>query len=470
MALMLRINPNSYFARLTFLKKLFWLYFFLLIFEGALRKWVAPQWSGPLLVIRDPVSVWIIWEAYRTRKWPSRWTVPLIALTVLMTGLFSLQIAINDNSLLVGLYGLRSYLLPFPVAFIMGENLDDQDLLNLGRCTLWILLPMCLLCVAQYLAPPSGFVNRGAYKGGEQIDYVVGHARASGTFSFVAGLENFVTLAGAFIFYGMAREELAKRWLAWASALALILIIPTAGSRAVVVSLLAILACVAISAMMGISQFTKALRILVPLLLVWLVASQLPIFNRSMHSMTDRVSGATAMEGGTVEESLYIRIVEPEVNAIEAAEIGNNWMGIGLGRGAIAVQAFLTGSTQGVTGESEFSHELMEMGPIAGGIFQLFKLLLAVVVFGQAFARARDHEPLALLLCPLALSLLILVLLEQPTSQGFTVISLAFCIAAARRTMPARVLMTEPILRQQHALQVLRERQQAFRLRRMQRN
>lgn len=176
------------------------------------------------------------------------------------------------------------------------------------------------------------------------------------------------------------------------------------------------------------------------------------------------------MEGGTVEESLYIRIVEPEVNAIEAAEIGNNWMGIGLGRGAIAVQAFLTGSTQGVTGESEFSHELMEMGPIAGGIFQLFKLLLAVVVFGQAFARARDHEPLALLLCPLALSLLILVLLEQPTSQGFTVISLAFCIAAARRTMPARVLMTEPILRQQHALQVLRERQQAFRLRRMQRN
>lgn len=468
MPLKLRLNPNSYFARLTFLKKLFWLYFFLLIFEGALRKWVAPQWSAPILVIRDPVSVWIIWEAYRTRKWPSRWTVPIVALTILMAGLFSLQIAINDNMLLVGLYGLRSYLLPFPVAFIMGENLDDEDLLNLGRCTLWILLPMCLLCVAQYLASPSAFINKGAYKGGEQIDYVVGHARASGTFSFVAGLENFATLAGAFIFYAMIREELAKKWLTWASALALILIIPTAGSRALVVSLVAMLACVAMSAMMGVSQFTKALRIIVPLLLVWLLASRLPIFNRSMQSMTDRVSGATALEGGTVQESLFIRIVQPEFDAIEAADAANNWMGIGLGRGAIAVQAFLTGSTRGVTGESEFSHELMEMGPIAGGMFQIFKLLLAVVVFGQAFARAREQEPFALLLCPLALSLLLLVLLEQPTSQGFTVTSLALCIAAARRPMLARVPMTAPILRQQRALQLLWERQQAFRRRRMQ--
>jgi hypothetical protein len=32
-----RRDPNSYFGRMTFLKKLFWLYFFLLILEGALR-------------------------------------------------------------------------------------------------------------------------------------------------------------------------------------------------------------------------------------------------------------------------------------------------------------------------------------------------------------------------------------------------------------------------------------------------
>ncbi len=35
------------------LKKGIWLYFFLLLFEGALRKWVLPSLSAPLLIVRD---------------------------------------------------------------------------------------------------------------------------------------------------------------------------------------------------------------------------------------------------------------------------------------------------------------------------------------------------------------------------------------------------------------------------------
>jgi len=50
------------------------LYFLLLIFEGALRKWVFPQLSGPLLIVRDPIGLLIIWEAYRTHKWPKEWS------------------------------------------------------------------------------------------------------------------------------------------------------------------------------------------------------------------------------------------------------------------------------------------------------------------------------------------------------------------------------------------------------------
>ena len=44
-------------APMPFLKKLFWAYFLLLIFEGALRKWVFPPLSGPLLLIRDPIGL-----------------------------------------------------------------------------------------------------------------------------------------------------------------------------------------------------------------------------------------------------------------------------------------------------------------------------------------------------------------------------------------------------------------------------
>ena len=41
------------------IKALIWLYVVLLIFEGALRKWVLPSLSDPLLIIRDPVAIGI---------------------------------------------------------------------------------------------------------------------------------------------------------------------------------------------------------------------------------------------------------------------------------------------------------------------------------------------------------------------------------------------------------------------------
>lgn len=470
MALAPRGKPKSYFARLTFLKKLFWLYFLLLIFEGALRKWVAPQLSAPLLVIRDPVAILIIWEAYRTRKWPTRWSVPIILLTVLIAGIFSLQITLGDNQFLVGLYGLRSYLLPFPVIFIMGENLNDEDLINFGRCTLWLLLPTCLLALGQYLTPSSSFLNRGAYGEASQIGYLSTHVRASGTFSFAIGLVHFATLAGAFVFYGMIRKDMAKNWLIWASTFALILIIPTTGQRTLVVQLAAVVCCAALGALMGVSQFVRVLRVIVPILIVSFLVSLLPVFNNATQSMIDRFKVGAAAEGGTEQSAFFDRTIRPAIDAIEAAGSTQKWIGIGLGRGAMAVEAFLTGSTKWVTGEYEISHELMEMGPVAGSLFGLFKLLLAIVIFGQALAHARKHEPLALLLYPLVFATLSFGLLEQPTVQGFLVIGTAFCIAAAKRPALAKARAPLLMLPEQQALQRLLQRQQAFQRRRMQGN
>src|SRR6202022_5134648 len=42
-------------SSLRSIRLLIWLYFWLLLWEGALRKWVFPSWSTPLLLVRDPV-------------------------------------------------------------------------------------------------------------------------------------------------------------------------------------------------------------------------------------------------------------------------------------------------------------------------------------------------------------------------------------------------------------------------------
>lgn len=445
---------GGYFERLTRLKKLFWLYFFLLIFEGALRKWVAPQFSGPLLIVRDPVALWIVWEAYRTHKWPARWSSLISVLAVGMVTLFVVQIVAGSNPWFVGLFGLRSYLLPFPVAFIMAENLDREDLRKFGIWALILLLPNAALSAAQFASPASSFVNAGAWEGGGQLDYIHGGVRASGTFSFVIGLTHFCTLAAAFIFYGMAKRGFAKTWLLWASAFALLLTIPMTGERTLVYQMVLVLGCIGLSALFGISQFVKVLRVILPLIILGYTVSFLPVFSHAVQNMAERYTSANEMEGGA-GTSVSERIIQPMIEEIETAAGSNNWMGVGLGRGATAVQMFL-GVSGAAFGEGEAAREILEMGAIAGLGFLLFKIFLAIKIFALSLAQARDQEPLALLLFPLVVGTLVLGVPEQPTPQGFMVLSIAFSIAAANLSSPA-VVRIMPL--------ALQRRQMAYRRR-----
>ena len=197
------------------------MYFLLLIFEGALRKWVVPQLSAPLLLVRDPVAVWIIVEAYRVNKLPKRWSLVTGVLALALLSLCAVQMIVIDNPWIAAVYGLRSYLLPFPVAFIMGENLDAEDLRNFCACTLWLLLPLTALELAQYFAPQGSWLNAGAYQGAKQIYYEGVHVRASGTFSFVTGPTFYNAMAAAFLLYGLMHEKFTQKWLLWTAASAL---------------------------------------------------------------------------------------------------------------------------------------------------------------------------------------------------------------------------------------------------------
>jgi hypothetical protein len=426
--------------RMPLLKKLFWLYFLLLIFEGALRKWIFPHFSAPLLLVRDPVAVWIIWEAYRTHKWPKNWSTITGILTLCLVALCAVQMVFDGNPWFVAIYGLRSYLLPFPVAFIMGENLDAEDLREFGIFILWILLPMTALEVVQYLSPATAFVNAGAYTGAMQIAYAGDHVRASGTFSYDVGPIDLVPLAAAFLLYGLVNERFAKRWLLWATACMVILSIPVIGARTLVYELVGMLGCVALAAMFGVSQMAKTLKVILPIVIAGVLVSFLPVFSQAMGTLQTRFSQASHSEGDT-QKVLVSRLLDPLTGDIEDVDFSTHWIGMGIGRGAAAIVVLARGAPSFLAGEGESSRAINEMGPFPGFAFLLFGYGLGLMVFSKALARVHEHEPLALLLAPVMFSTLYMGVLEQPTEQGFMVVCMAFSLAALRlSTSPARLV------------------------------
>ena len=96
--------------------KLIWLYLALLIVEGALRKWIVPQFSDALLVVRDPVALAII---------------------------------------------VAAFLHP-PLLFVIGRVLTPRELRQVLMVIVAVMVPVAALMVEQFRADSMDWINRGA--------------------------------------------------------------------------------------------------------------------------------------------------------------------------------------------------------------------------------------------------------------------------------------------------------------------
>jgi hypothetical protein len=183
--------------------------------------------------------------------------------------------------------------------------------------------------------------------------------------------------------------------------------------------------------MFGVSQFIKVVKIVIPLLAVYFLVSLLPVFSSAAESLRARSTNAYGTEGG-MQRAMVQRTSGTIIYALNKTDYSSHPLGIGMGRGAAAVSALSTGRVQFVAGEYEFIRELVELGPIPGIVFSLFRFLLALSLTFSAFKCAQRQEPLALLLVTPLFATLCFGTLEQPTDQGFMVICVAFTIAAIR--------------------------------------
>jgi len=439
-------RPPSAAPRMPLLKKLIWAYFLLLIFEGALRKWILPQLSAPLLVVRAPIAIAIIWEAYRTKKWPRRWTPVVGTLGLVIMPLCIGQVVVAGNPWFAAVFGLVAYLLPFPVAFIIGEVLDAEDLHKFGICTLLLLLPITALEVAQYYAPAGSLLNAGAFEGLTHLATAGGHLRASGTFSDAKGPTFFLPMAAAFIFYGLANPRFAKRWLIWAASAALVVAIPVTGSRTVLVLMASVVACVAVAAFAGQAQMVASLKVILAFSLLAAVASQLPVFSEAASTMQERFATAEESEGGTTG-TVDRRILAPITDAMNTDSSTLPWYGVGLGMGSNPIAMLTTGSAQFLAGEDEVNRVVNEFGPVLGLAFMFFRAVLAFGIAIIAMGRVRSLEPLAWFLAPAMFAALFSGTMEQLTINGFLIILVGFSLAALRKDAPPIPMVADPVSR-----------------------
>jgi hypothetical protein len=417
----------------TAVRRMIWLYFWLLIFEGALRKWIPPL-SIPLLVVRDPLVLLIYFQAARCRRFPiNAAMLPYFFLLTFFILLAVVQITAGiGGGPLVAAYGLRTDLLHLPLIFVLPEIFSYADVLKLGKWILILSIPMAGLMVLQYMSPPDSWINAATAADAKQIAFVEGKIRPAGTFSFVTGAAHFYILATAFVIYALAeKRSVYSRWLVWPALFSIAIVQPISGSRTLV------LGCglVAVGAItFGILNPQRAHRIFAMAVLIGAAVAALSLtsfFQEATGAFMTRWDTANAATGG-VNRGLVWRFFGAFLDSFEVLPAAG-FFGKGLGMGTGAGSTMMTGASQFLLAENEWPRVVLESGPFLGFSFLAYRVWIAAKMAFAAAAGARRQQLLAWLLVWHACPSLVTEQLSQPTNLGFMVLAGGLCLAAMPR-------------------------------------
>ena len=405
------------------LRRLVWLYFWLLLSEGALRKWLLPGLSGPLLLVRDPVAIAIYAMAIKENLFPRS---GLISCTCLLAALSLAASSAGLGNWVVTVYGLRADFLHLPLVVLLPRILKPEDVRRMGLALLAVAPVIAAMAVEQFKSGPASRWNVGA--GGEiggQLYAAQGKVRASGTFSFATGLATYLGLCAAFLLHDLISRRVYPRWLVFAALLSLVLTLAVSGSRSAVIAVAVVCCMVLYVAVRRQKQFGAALRpVLLTLIAAGLLSRFAPVFDEGISVHRDRFAS-----GGGIKEGIAVRTGREYAAAWDRL-FTSPLLGVGLGVGTNVGASLLRGRREFTLGEGEWERVIMESGPVLGPAYIGLRLATFLTVLGAALAAYRTGRTLPLLLVGVSGLDMVTGQFGQPTALGFAVFTSGLALAA----------------------------------------
>lgn len=411
-----------------------WVYFILLIFEGAFRKWIIPNQSDFLLLIRDPVVIWIYYLAFIHSAFPFA-NKYLNRLYVWTIGASVLSIIVNQSHLAVLAYGIHTNLLHFPLIFVIGRVLRWKDVIRFGYAILFLTLPMTFFCQAQFEGDRYDIMNVAAGGTGSQLETSGGKVRASGTFSFVSGIVFFYCFAVAFIIYGFLRVKTFKLPVLVFSFGLTLTAMAIAGSRAVVAEALQVVACFGFLAYFRPKEFGKITLFVFGLTAITIFLwTQIDLFGKGIEHLKLRFDEAENVEGHPVEaffKRYWDIISAPYYYNQFTGWMGNDGLGSATRAGSELARRFGSGGWGGAA-EISWSRPILENGILIGLPFIFWRIWVTIDLLKTCIRSIQKGNYLAIFLFGAAGPIILFGLLGQPTNLGFAAFGGGLCLAAAR--------------------------------------
>jgi hypothetical protein len=417
------------------IKKGIWLYFWLLIFEGALRKWILPQLATPLLIVRDPVAVYVIGLAiYHNRFRINGYVIAGILITVFsfLTSLF-----FGHANITVALYGARIMIIQFPLLFVIGQNFNYNDALKMGRMIIYITPFMTILMAWQFYSPQSSWVNRGlgGDTSGAGFSGAMGFFRPPGTFSFITGLSAFYGLLAAYVlnFWLSGYKKNVDTWIFTLATICLFAAVPLSISRTLLFAVLLSLSFALVAALLNPLHLPKIIYGVGGIVLVLGVLSLFDFFQTAIEAFGSRFEVASSHEGG-LQGTLGDRFLGGMIEAVsQGTDQRSLFWGKGLGMGTNAGAQLMSGKQTFLISEGEWGRLIGEMGLMLGVLAIILRVHFVVKMSSKAYSHLKKDNFLPWMLMSYAFVNILQGQWAQPNALGFSILSGGLIIASFKK-------------------------------------
>ena len=423
---------------LASVRRLILLYFILWVFEGVFRKWLLPDFSTPLLVVRDPILIMAYFFAVLQGRLVLGHSL-ILATMALGTLQFAASLTLSDSaSLLAGrgvagldvtLFGLRANFLHLPLILLVPQYFDRLDVERIGRWTLVLALPMAALVLWQFQSPRDAWINVAAGGEGTQMETSLGRIRPPGTFSFTNGLVSYLTLCVAFLCHQLLKLNVFSRRLTLAAGFSAALMLGLSGSRSAIGATVTVWLVMLYVCVRRPEYARSSGRLLAGVLAGFVMLNVFSVTRTGLDVLEERMGDSAKVRTGVAARYLS-NYLSPFEEATRAPAFG-----YGLGLGTNAGGALATGSAKRafLLSEGDLSRAVLESGPILGFAFILLRLsFVGLLLRVSVGALNRQNNPLPFMIFAACWDTIFAGQLGQPTALGFAVIGGGLCLAAAR--------------------------------------
>jgi hypothetical protein len=172
----------------------------LVVLEGIARKWILPQASNLIYFAKDFILVVAYYKYFILYGNKVKYHNVNYVILLLIIWAFAQIFNPELGSPIVGLFGLRAYLMYLPIMWMLPDlfSVNIEELYKFLRNYSLLAIPICLLATAQFFSPPSSPLNVYA-SGSEHITtFGVGKeaiVRVTGSFPYITGFGTYLTFS-----------------------------------------------------------------------------------------------------------------------------------------------------------------------------------------------------------------------------------------------------------------------------------